>query len=289
MAYQIVPSTLSLAANTGDSTLRSFITYIHDILIAGGWIRTTDTGQVDELTVTNPNTATSVGYSIFRSNDGGVGLSEIFIKLTWYSNTTSGKYGLKMEVGFGTDGSGNFLTPYTISYDGSTPTYGWITTDWYISCGLGWLMFHIGTTTGIEFFSLERLRANNGDFLDIVSLNGAKYNGTYNRSNQCLSPTQIYPLTTSLVTVYPTNSNSVISAKVGCGFTFGVLGPLSNPLMNVIIIPEKTTGTPQIGIIGEVFNINIWGESHNYLLLAGNVNGYVPIQGSGFSHLLRWE
>jgi hypothetical protein len=59
-----------------------WINEIHNSLIAFGWIRTSDTGQIDFSTVTRPTTTnTYQGYAVYRMADSLQATCPVYIRI----------------------------------------------------------------------------------------------------------------------------------------------------------------------------------------------------------------
>ena len=73
-----------------------------------GWIRTSDTGQINWTTVPFPTIVnTSQGYSIFRMSDSLQGTYPCYIKIEYGSYTAVLNPSLWITIGTGSDGAGN--------------------------------------------------------------------------------------------------------------------------------------------------------------------------------------
>src|SRR4051794_36475295 len=76
--------------NSSDANFRAWVSAMIAAIVAGGWVQTSDTGQINTSTVLAPLVvSTSQGYAIFRSNDTGGSLNEYYIKLEFGSGATS--------------------------------------------------------------------------------------------------------------------------------------------------------------------------------------------------------
>lgn len=82
---------------------------ISDLLLAGGWIQTSDTGQVNWDDLSNWTTPAAVstvgGYQIWRMGDA---LQSCYIKFEFGSGANNaGRAGIWITIGTGSDGAGN--------------------------------------------------------------------------------------------------------------------------------------------------------------------------------------
>lgn len=99
----------TLGAISNDATWRAYVQFIHDILLAAGFVQTADTGQVTIGSQARPSTGIgNAVYEIWRFDDALQATAPIFFKL-WYGCSPSGQhyFGLWMQIGKGSDGSGN--------------------------------------------------------------------------------------------------------------------------------------------------------------------------------------
>ena len=105
-------SAFSISINSDcstDANFRAWITVITNIM-ATAWVQTSDTGQINLLTVTHPLSIGNVqGYQIWRMNDSLQSTTPCYLKLEYGASTSSSATypGIWVSVGTGTDGAGN--------------------------------------------------------------------------------------------------------------------------------------------------------------------------------------
>jgi hypothetical protein len=105
-------STSTVPSNSTDANFRSWINFIHDLMIAAGWNQTADTGQINFATVTAPGAAdTKQGYAIYEMTDALAATYPIIIKFAFGSGSATNNPGIWFAVGTHTDGAGNFIDP----------------------------------------------------------------------------------------------------------------------------------------------------------------------------------
>lgn len=132
-----------------------------------GWVRTSDTGQVNWTTVPFPTVAnSSQGYSIFKMADSLQGTYPCFIKIEYGSFTPALNPGLWITIGTGSDGSGNItgilkarlqIAPWN-NVNTSWPSYFSGSADRY--CAVLW---PIGSNNYYyTMFSIERTKNASG-------------------------------------------------------------------------------------------------------------------------------
>src|SRR4051812_34743538 len=97
---------VNFACNT-DAIFRAWGLVVSNAIAAGGWVQTSDSRQINWATATAPVSGSPSGYEIWRSNDAGGGLNEIYDKIEYGTppNTAvvlSG--GLWITVGWASDG-----------------------------------------------------------------------------------------------------------------------------------------------------------------------------------------
>ncbi len=153
-------STASLAPiNDTDANFRLWGKAISDALLAGGMVKTADTGQIDWATVTRPTVInTAQGYEIWRSNDGGSGLNNFYFKIEYGAGAAVNTPATWLTVGWGSNGSG------TITGNASTRTLVASTAS---SASTFFCNFAVATNYAVIsmfsnsnyfFFSIERTR-----------------------------------------------------------------------------------------------------------------------------------
>jgi len=95
--------------STTDADFRAWCQFIHDLLVnVGGWVNTSDTGQVDLTTVTKPTAANQKrGYKIYRMNDALQPTAPVFMRIDFGSGKLAATApGIWITIGTGTDGAG---------------------------------------------------------------------------------------------------------------------------------------------------------------------------------------
>jgi hypothetical protein len=97
-------------ASGGESTLRTWGAGVNALWASAGLVQTSDTGQINWASATKPSGANGdIGYEIWRFNDSLQSVAPVFIRAEWKSsaNTSGNNVNLWIQVGTGTDGSGN--------------------------------------------------------------------------------------------------------------------------------------------------------------------------------------
>lgn len=135
--------TVSAPVNmASDATFRSWGSTWSTNLAALGWVKTSDTGQINWTTVTKPTLANTVaGYEIWRMNDSLQATAPVFLKIEYGTGPSATYSSLWFSIGFSTDGAGNLTstnqstrtqiyttqnttTSYTWKFSGTTSRLG---------------------------------------------------------------------------------------------------------------------------------------------------------------------
>lgn len=100
---------LSLAPDNSSAALfRAWGSAVDGTFGTCGWVQTSDTGQINWVTVGAPGGAnTAMGYSIWRMNDTLQSTKPVFIKMEYGSGTATGSPCFWITIGTGSDGAGN--------------------------------------------------------------------------------------------------------------------------------------------------------------------------------------
>jgi hypothetical protein len=95
-------------SNSTDALFREWVSFIIDGLVAGGWVQTADTGQINVTTVTRPLAASTMqGYAVFRMDDDLQSTKPVFMRLDFGSGTGGANNpGMAVEIGTGSSGIG---------------------------------------------------------------------------------------------------------------------------------------------------------------------------------------
>lgn len=138
---------------------------ISDALTALGIPKTADTGQVNWATVTLPAAGATTAYEIRRLNDAYQASDPIFLKITYVRNVfgSASQFGLQIEVGTGSNGSGSLTgavgTSRSILMGYTTASYDFV----MAGDGSGFACIGGATTNGRVWFDIERLRGEDGE------------------------------------------------------------------------------------------------------------------------------
>jgi len=93
--------------NSTDAEFRIWSKFIVDGMLAGGWVQTADTGQINFTTVTRPLAAnTAMGYVILRMDDTLQSSVPVYVRLEFGSGSLAANMGVWFTIGGSTDGAG---------------------------------------------------------------------------------------------------------------------------------------------------------------------------------------
>lgn len=166
MAKSIVATCPSWGSNygAGSAGLRITAQAISDILTAGGWVQTADTGQTaSNALVSSTAVNTLQGYQIWRMNDSLQSTAPIFMRIEYISGQAtyaSSVYGytFTFTIGSGSNGAGTITgaspKKYIWSGNPNSSTY-----NSYFFANSSSFRFVICPTSGAEaYFSIDRTK-----------------------------------------------------------------------------------------------------------------------------------
>jgi len=259
--------------------------------ITCGWVRTSDTGQINWASVAFPASAnTSQGYSIFKMNDSWQSTAPVFLKIEYGSGTGAALTpGFWITIGTGSDGSGNItgvlLTRLQVypwnNVNTASNCYFSGNTDRYCAC----LWPNSANSYEYILFSIERTKDSSGNTTSTgllfltngqTSSSGTKsqyipFSGTipslYSAWN-CNVPTVTNPSTGGSF------KNTAALYTVKC-WTPGESGPSSN-----IFLYQITDFTPGNTVLLSLFDASITGT---YLPIVFNTVSFSPSTNRGLT------
>ena len=253
--------------NSSDANFRTWVAAVIAAIVAGGWVQTSDTGQINTSTVTAPAAAnTSQGYAVFRSNDAGGSLVDYYMKLEFGSTTgAANRPNIWATVGWASDGAGNLVsTTYPVSTRSPIGTLA-IPSGASISInfgsGSGYFVMAATSSTGSEdlIFSVERTRDVSVNFQNQVLLLG--WSGAALAVGQVTDRSNAYPTFNSTANcfVIPQNTMSPVAAKAGLGLIFGFAPGNTSPSINIFGVEISA-----IGVYQDTVNVPILNSNHSY-------------------------
>jgi len=262
-------STLTSAVfqNNTDANFRAWVSAIIAAIVAGGWVQTADTGQINTATVTAPAVlSTSQGYAVFRSNDAGGGLNEFYVKIEFGSGPASAlRPGVWVTFGWSTDGAGT-LTGAAISTRtqvacGTNPV-GPVNINF--ASGSGYFLVAETSATAQEHmvFGVERTRDASLNFKNEVLAIMSNSTGGFAPTTQTITQTNAFPVAGSGTNyIMPPIANTPVAGVAGLGLIFGMAPGNTSPSINIFGVENNSIGAYQ-----DIVAISILGVPHNYRL-----------------------
>jgi hypothetical protein len=282
--------------NASDAAFRAWCSAIHAAILAGGFVNTADTGQIDLTTVVKPAAiGTSAGYKIYQSQDAGAGQNNYYIKIEFGSGSTNAaQSSIWITVGWATDGAGNLVsTTYPISTRTNLTSINAGTgTPLYLAAGTGangagYIAITLAQASSITFgFSVERTRNSDLTFKDQIlvvgmsSANFPAYVQVIDRSNAF--PAVSGSPAANATTIAPM-ANTPSSGVAALGLVFGYAPGCTSPSMCWFGCEQNG-----IGVLGNRVSITINGVAHYYVLNDQSAN----VQFGGLvstAIMSRWE
>lgn len=92
--------------HSSDADFRAWGSAISAGFAAVGLVQTTDTGQIDWVTVNRPATNTNAGYQIWRMDDTQQGAAPVFFRIDFGTHSALTNPRIQIGVGTGSNGSG---------------------------------------------------------------------------------------------------------------------------------------------------------------------------------------
>lgn len=114
----------SVLDHSSDAAFRAWGSELSGKLAAAGLVQTADTGQINWTSVTRAGTNSNAGYEVWRMDDTMQGSAPVFLKLFYGTASTTATPRLQLQVGTGSDGSGNLTGVTTSITTISTTTIG---------------------------------------------------------------------------------------------------------------------------------------------------------------------
>ncbi len=136
------------SANFAHNTVAGFklwVTEYMTLLTSTGFALSTDTGQLDiDAVVAVPSVAAYAGYKMVYLNDSLHSSRPVYLKLEFGTGSSGSIPRIRLTVGFGTDGAGNFTTstlgPLVLG-PGTAPVTGTLNSYAAGGEGYGWIAF----------------------------------------------------------------------------------------------------------------------------------------------------
>lgn len=260
-------------------------------ILAAGWSKSADTGQINFASVTAPSGVNQVqGYEIWTMATGG--LTTYYLKLEYGSAASTTYPAIWLTMGTGTNGSGTLTGQLStrfqikVNYSSATTMQSCCfagAADWFACC----LFFDYSQYQYPILFAIERIRDSSGANTDNgVSIHAACY------SNQFYS--QVLPPSGAIWTLNSTTDTPGWAMQLPPD---GTQTTLSGSTTGICLVhPFKQYHlNPVIGLIGyysytpdisaySTFTVSRYGTNHTYFSLGNTLN-----IGENISPAIRYE
>lgn len=159
-------------ANDTDAHFRGWTKWVHDRLLAFGWVQTADTGQMDFATVLAPTTSNQVrGYTIYRMDDALQATAPVYMKIEFGSGSSNvANPAIFITMGSGTTGAGLLTGNVTFRSQETLAGYTAGPLNCFASGDAGRFTIALGadpvSTNAFFVFGVERLRDPSGSPLN---------------------------------------------------------------------------------------------------------------------------
>jgi len=300
--------------------IRQWVGFIENLFLAGGWVKTSDTGQATTASMSACTLAPQAkGYHIFRMNDALQSTAPVFVKIEYGCGSFgTGFPAVWITIGTGSNGSGTITgvkiprvivhgypngngfnvpetTPSVISAEGTC--FGSAAPNRVaVVFGAMETVSHEGLT-----FAIERGQDVNGnDNSDVAFMASGSGRGTelgigpIGPMSQYATPTRNFALSLNVIGAVPTGASLTTASFSGESNTFGVCpirlfaGQPSNPIRSLVMYTYWDAPA------GQPLNMPMYGVSHAYMpcgrlydnvgprLFDGNPDGQA-------SYMMLWE
>lgn len=265
-----MPKTIyTISSNTSsDALFRTWGTTFAAALVAAGFVKTADSGQINWATVTKPvGVNTLAGYEIYRSNDGnGTTIHNYYIKVLYYSGSDANYMRVDYQIGWSTDGAGTINSARKsaqISVQTGSAAIGAAAHTMCIAGNGSWLtILQKPNDQYHSFIGIERTilsdGTNNGEEVVYVTSN----TGSSGINNLGVLPKDDPTPTveTNPPYIVPTTGNINFDGRTGVGLLFPQKGSLINP--TTLIIGGMTT---YFNPVEAQHTISMFGEDREYI------------------------
>lgn len=274
-----------------DAAFRIWGSMISTKLGQCGLVQTTDTGQIDWVTVTKPPVSANAvsGYEIWRFNDSFQSTTPVFIKIEYGCGNNTSFPGIFVTISSGSNGSGTLTgtTTTRMSVRGYSPASAASACYFCGDTGRFCMSLWIGSSQGANagmFFSIERTVDAGGnptsEAVLVCAREGQVSGGWYQQAWAPLGP--ITAQEGSMGCLGPAASSASGGGQIGIFPVLFTKGEFYNPIMNVM---GYCTG--DITALSTI-SLSLYGSVHTFLPMGTTLPG--PIQRvSGGGLLMRYE
>lgn len=263
-------TTTSTPTNATDATFRAWGSHFSAQLLAAGWVKTGDSGQIDWATVLTPSTInTAQGYEIWRLNDTLHAMAPIFLKFEFGSGiTVPANPGIWFTMGTGSDGAGTLTGPISTRQQVLSTAYAvnalsnfwsaspahFVVAQWCAGVGV--------STANSMMLGFERTKdstgadTNAGLLVIYKTSAGTQFNQVYwDRTLGTTAATQ----NTVLSTLMSSGTTAKNGTQVAVSPIFHSNGPFLNPGLNALAYFNADI------VAGGAVTFQMYGVSHTYM------------------------
>jgi hypothetical protein len=101
--------TCTPGASQNATSYMGIVNQFHDALIAVGFLRTGDTGQINLAATPTLASNTLIGYSIYELNDALSGTAPIYLRIEFWAYGANLKFAVSAQIARATDGAGTLV------------------------------------------------------------------------------------------------------------------------------------------------------------------------------------
>jgi hypothetical protein len=253
--------------HTSDATYRAWVQGIEAGIVAMGWVRTSDTGQMNTATVLAPTGAFQTrGYIMWRATDALAATHPMLLRMEFASGANVNVPNYTIGFGSATNGAGVFTGPsWSVNPVGSPATASAISYRCLFSGDVNRIAVVLlddhPTSSGVPVFSMERAHGTAGlanQFIPYVSTGSGVQS-------------QLRGSGTS-------GSSAAVGLNIGLYPSTPIYGPALNP--SVQWLSYATADIP----VSTIFTLPFYGSTKTFVATQNTVGN----EGRGRS-ALRWD
>ena len=268
--------------HSSDATFRAWGLDLSTRFALAGLVQTTDTGQINWLTVTRPGAITFAGYEIWRFNDSLQGTSPVFIKIEYGTANNATVPALRITVSSGTNGAGTctgLVTTALVAYAATTLIANANITNFNsflcATAGFAGLAFKIGAASLSSLtligFTVQRTVDNTG----APTATGVVLTSCGSANNATTAATvSIINYTASTVN---NGSTGIDLGAMPSAITSSLVGTSPQVFLHWVSVPQVT---PLVGTAACILSEIVIGSERNLTLVGTTPRNYIAIGNS---------
>jgi hypothetical protein len=281
-----------------DAGFRAWGSELNTKLAAAGLVQTSDTGQINWVTVVRAGTSANAGYEIWRMNDAMQATAPVFFRIDYGTAGATNAPRMLMTCGTSTNGSGTLggtaLSTARQFTSGAAPgsTVTAFQSLLCVTSGFFGLCWKTGTSANNGTFLFARTVDSSGT---PSATGGFMYWGSGNSGAFTAAQAMRYASVAAAYTVKNTAGNAQFclvpmtptTTAIGSdiqAFLWWTITPAMNPLLalctvfNGEIAPTTTFTTTLVGV-----------TPHTYIVLPASAGACDPSNSSSYSIAMIWE